>query len=102
VSRELRYLPEVARDYAEAFSYYEALSPAASLRFDEAFSRAERDVENGMVTHQRVFAHYHRVFVGNFPYHLYYRLTDTHAVIVGVLYARFAPERIEAALRGRA
>ena len=101
MSRALLYLPEVARDYADAFGYYEALSPSVALKFDEAFSRAETDVESGLVTHQRAFKHYHRVFVGRFPYHLYYRLTDTHAVIVGVLYARFSPPRIEETLRGR-
>ena len=101
MSRALLYLPEVARDYADAFGYYEALSPAAALKFDEAFSRAEADVESALVTHHRVFEHYHRVFVGQFPYHLYYRLTDTHAVIVGVLYARFSPQRIEETLRER-
>ncbi len=101
MSRALLYLPEVARDYAEAFGYYEALSSTAALNFDAAFSRAETDVESGLVTHQRVFDHYHRVFIGRFPYHLYYRLTATHAVIVGVLYARFSPQRIEQTLRDR-
>jgi plasmid stabilization system protein ParE len=101
VSRPLLYLPEVARDYAEAFGYYEAVSPKAALKFDAEFCRAETEVENGMVTHQRVFQHYHRVFVGRFPYSLYYRLTSTHAVIAGVLYTRFSPERIERTLRGR-
>ncbi len=101
MSRALAYLPEVAHDYSQAFAYYEALSNAAALNFDAAFSRAEAEVENGMVTHQRVFEHYHRVFVGRFPYYLYYRLTPTHAVIVAVLYARFSPERIEETLRGR-
>ena len=101
MSRALLYLPEVARDYADAFGYYEALSPSAALKFDAEFSRAEAEVESGMVTHQRVFQHYHRVFVGRFPYSLYYRLTDKHAVIVGVLYTRFSPERIAETLRGR-
>lgn len=102
MSRPLVYLPEVARDYADAFGYYEALSPSAALEFDKAFSRAETEVESGLVTHQHAFEHYHRIFVGQFPYHLYYRLTATHAVIVGVLYARFSPRRIEETLRGRA
>jgi hypothetical protein len=74
MSRQVVYLPEVSRDFVEAFAYYEALSPQAALRFDEAFSRAETEVEQGLHTHQRVFDHYHRVFVGNFPFNPYYRL----------------------------
>lgn len=100
MSRPLLYLPEVAHDYVEAFGYYESLSSAAALKFD-AFSHAESEVELGLVTHQRAFGHFHRVFVARFPYHLYYRLTATHAVIVGVLYSRFSPARIERTLRGR-
>ena len=72
-----------------------------TLFTDEAFTRAEDEVEAGMVTHQRAFDHYHRVFVGRFPYTLYYRLTEAHAVIVGVLHSRFSPERIEETLRER-
>lgn len=64
-------------------------------------TRAEAEIEAGMVTHQRVFDHYHRVFVGRFSYNLYYRLTPTHAVITAVLYARFSPDRIEETLRQR-
>jgi plasmid stabilization system protein ParE len=101
MSRRVIYLPAVTRDYADAFAYYEALSPAAALRFDEAFARAETEVETGMVTHQRAFEHYHRVFVGNYPYNLYYRLDGTTAVVVGVLYARLPPERIAETLNER-
>ena len=95
------YLPEVSRDFVEAFSYYEALSPQAALHFEETFGRAETEVKEGLLTHQRVFDHYHRVFVGNFPYNLYYRLDGETAVVVGVLYARYSPERIARTLRER-
>jgi plasmid stabilization system protein ParE len=101
MSREVVYLPEVSHDFVEAFAYYEALSPQAALRFEEAFGRAESEVEEGLHTHQRAFEHYHRVFVGNFPYNLYYRLDDTRAVIVAVLYARYSPDRIAKTLRER-
>jgi hypothetical protein len=58
-------------------------------------------VAEGLVTHQRAFEHYHRVFVGRFPYNLYYRLHGARAVIVGVLYTRFSPERMAEILSSR-
>lgn len=70
MSRTLRYLPEVARDYVEAFGYREVVPPSAALKFDAEFSRAETEVESGMVTHQRVFQHYNRILVARFPYDL--------------------------------
>ncbi|MBI4623887.1 MAG: hypothetical protein HY736_11815 [Verrucomicrobia bacterium] len=101
MTRRLVYLPEVTRDFADAVAYYETLSPATALRFDAAFSRAETEVETGMVTHPPAFEHYHRVFVGNYPYNLYYRLDGTTAVIVGVLYARLPPEQLAETLQRR-
>lgn len=101
MSRALVYLPGVSRDFVEAVSYYEALSPQAALHFEESFARAEVEVAEGLVTHQRVFEHYHRVFIGRFPYNLYYRLHGARAVIVGVLYARYSPQRIADTLNAR-
>jgi plasmid stabilization system protein ParE len=101
MSRELAYLPEVSRDFVEAVSYYEALSPQAARHFEEAFAQAEAEVATGLVTHQRVFEHYHRVFIGRFPYNIYYRLHDARAVVVGVLYARYSPQRLADTLRER-
>jgi hypothetical protein len=71
------------------------------LHFEEAFGRAETEIEQGLRMHQRVFEHYHRAFVGNSPYNLYNRLNGRRVVIVAVLYARFSPERISKALRKR-
>ena len=68
---------------------------------DEAFSRADEDVEDGLVAHQRVFEHYHRGFIGRFPCHRYYRLNHNHAIVAGVVYARFQLQQIEAILRER-
>lgn len=101
MSRELAYLPEVSRDFVEAVTYYEALSPQAALHFEKAFGRAETEVAEGLVTHLRVFEHYHRVFIGQFPYNLYYRLHSSRAVIVGVLYARYSPQRLADTLAKR-
>jgi len=102
MSRELVFLPEVNRDFAEGFNYYENLSPGrGGARFEAAFKRALQQVEAGMVTHFQAFEHFHRVFVPGFPYNLYYRLVENRAVITGVLYARFDPARIEKMLKSR-
>jgi hypothetical protein len=65
MTRRLAYLSEVTRDFADAFAYYEALSTATALNFDQAFTRAEAEVEAGRVTHQLAFEHYDRVVVGS-------------------------------------
>lgn len=68
---------------------------------EPAFQLALPEIERGFVTHTRHFEFYHRVFVSKFPYNLYYRLAGEKAVIVGLLYARFDPEKIKQTLRNR-
>jgi plasmid stabilization system protein ParE len=102
MSRELIFLPEVSRDFIEGFNYYEALSPGrGGERFELAFKRSLQQVEAGVTTHLRAFKHFHRVIVPGFPYNLYYRLSGDRAVIAGVIYARFDPNRIAEMLRQR-
>src|SRR5712691_4445637 len=101
MKRELVYLPDVSRDLTQAYNYYGTFSPLGGQRFEAAFNRAEEEVEDGLITHKLVFDFYHRVILNRFPYILYYRLDAAKAVIVGLLYARLAPQQIEAALRSR-
>ena len=102
MKRDLTFLPEVSRDFIEAFNYYESLSPGrGGARFEAAFKEAVEHVKAGVVTHACVFGQFHRVFLPRFPYSLYYRLVQDCAVIAGVLYARFDPRKIERALRQR-
>src|SRR2546428_9269437 len=102
MKRELIFLPEVSRDFVQAFNYYQARSPrAGGERLEAAFNRALRQIEAGMITHMRVFEHFHRVFLPRFPYHLYYRLVENRAVVTGLLYARFEPGKIEEILKER-
>jgi hypothetical protein len=102
VRRELAFLPEVSEDFVEGFSFYENLSPGrGGSRFETAFKLALQAVESGLITHARVFEHYHRVLLPRFPYTLYYRIVKDRAVIAAVLYSRFDPKRIEATLKQR-
>ena len=102
MTRPLIYLPAVRNDLLEAFSYYESCSPGhGAERFELAFRHGLNKIREGLVTHLRVFDHYHRVPLGKYPYNLYYRLRKERAVIVGVLYARMDPDRIEATLTHR-
>ena len=101
MSRELIFSAEISRDFIEGFKYYEALSPRGGERFEGAFKRAVQQIEAGITTHLQVFEHFHRVIVPGFPYNLYYRIVGDKAVVVGVIYARFDPNRIQEMLMKR-
>jgi plasmid stabilization system protein ParE len=102
MSRELVYLPAATQDFIEGKDYYEGLSPrSGGERFEIAFKEAIRQIKEGLITHAVAFEHFHRVNLGKFPYALYYRLVDEKAVIIGVLYSRAHPKRIQSALGKR-
>ena len=102
MSRELIFLPEVSADFLEGFNYYEGLSPGrGGARFEAAFKHTLQQVQTGLVMHAVVFEHFHHVTLPRFPYHLYYRVVNEATVIVGVLYARFDPKRLEQTLKQR-
>ena len=102
MSRDQVFLAEVSRDFVEGYNYYESLSPGrGGARFEAAFKRALKQVDEGVIMHFQAFEHFHRVFLPGFPYNLYYRLVENRAVITGVLYARSDPARIQKMLRSR-
>ena len=102
MTRKLSFLPESRSDFDEASAYYEIRSPSrGSLRFRQAFQETLQRIKSGLITHQKVFDHFHRVFVPRFPYVVYYRLAGEEAVIVADLYARFHPEKTERLLKHR-
>ncbi len=68
MSRELVFLPQVSGDFEQGFEYYESLSPdKGGARFEAAFKDALEIIEAGVVTHKRVFEHFHRVVLARFP-----------------------------------
>ncbi len=100
--RRLVFLPEVSRDFADTFAYYETLSPGhGGLRFEAAFKKALQQAKAGLVTHSVAFERFHRVSVPRFPYGVYYRLVGDEAVIVALLYSRLDPSRLQATLQKR-
>jgi len=101
MSREIAYLPEVSRDFVDAFNYYETLAVGLGQKFEAAYYLTEKGIEAGVLTHRKVFENYHRVVVRKFPYLVYYRLTGGKAVVAGIFFAKRDPEAIKQALKAR-
>ena len=99
--REIVYLPEVSRDFAEAFRYYEMILASLGAKFETAFFTAEREIEEGLITHHVDFTHYHRVNLRKFPYALYYRIAGHRLVVVALLFSRQDPATIQQLLKSR-
>ena len=99
--REVVYLPEVSRDFADAFGYYETIAALLGDKFEAAFFAAEREIEEGMITHHLDFTHYHRVNLRRFPYAIYYRIAGQRIVVVALLFFRQDPVAMQQLLKSR-
>ena len=99
--REIVYLPEVSRDFAEGFRYYEMIVASLRAQFETAFFTAEREIEEGMITHHVDFTHYHRVNLRKFPYALCYRKAGHRVVVVALLFSRQHPATLQQLLKLR-
>lgn len=99
--REIVYLPEVSRDFADAFGYYETISALLGEKFEAAFFTAENEIEEGMITHHLDFTHYHRVNLRRFPYAIYYRIVGQRIVVVALLFFRQDPTTMQQLLKSR-
>jgi len=101
MSREIAYLPEVSRDFVDAYHYYSALSEKLGEKFECAYYEAEKEIEDNLIKHRTVFDDYRRVVLRKFPYLLYYRDDAGKAVIAGLLFGKRDPKEIKRLLKSR-
>lgn len=101
--RELAFLPDVRIDFDEVWNHYEEASPGrGGNRFGASYREVLEQIKAGVVTHRVVFGSFHRAFVSQYPYTLYYRIvSESRAVVVALLFSRFDPERIRTVLTTR-
>src|SRR5438874_13706429 len=100
--KELRLLPEVLDDTAEAARWYDAkgdigLGDRFLAVFDSYLPRIQQHGE----IHRPVYQEFRRVLLKPFPYNLYYRYYADWVVISLVIHAARSPGLVRQLLRER-
>jgi plasmid stabilization system protein ParE len=91
VSLALTLRRAARRDIAQTARWYQARSPQTAQQFFHAAYEAARRVARHPQGPAILIRDIRRVAVDDFPYHLYYRVTPMHIIVVAVLHRRRNP-----------
>lgn len=100
--RDVRILPGVAEDVAEAASWYDQKGfRGLGDRFVATFYACIGETQEHGEIHRVVYSDFRRVLLKPFPYLLYYRYHGESLIISLVIHGARDPERVRALLRER-
>jgi hypothetical protein len=99
---EVRILPAVAVDVAEAADWYDHNGYVGlGGRFESAFYSAIERLPQIGEAHRIAYADFRRILLRPFPYALYYRYHGQLLVVALVIHAARDPARVQRFLRRR-
>ena len=88
----IAFHPEAAAEFEEALCWYSERSERAAKRFDEAVSKALRDIEQAPDRWPLIDRrHRFRILENKFPYHVIYRVDGDVLTVIAVAHHRRRP-----------
>ena len=100
--RDLRILPAVLQDVAEAAAWYDEDGyPGLGDRFIATFYSYLPEIQENGGIHRRVYLEFHKVIIRPFPYSVFYRLHNDVWIVTLVTHAARRPSRARRILRER-
>jgi hypothetical protein len=100
--RELRILPEVLQDIAEAAAWYDEDGYSGlGDRFLATFFSYLTEIQKNGEIYRRAHLDFHKVFIRPFPYAVYYRLHEGICIVALVVHAARRPSLTRRILRER-
>jgi hypothetical protein len=100
--RTLRLVSEVFTDLERAAKWYRrAGGPPLAHRFSEAFYLAVEHLPSARLYPNPSYKEFRRIFVPEFPYKTYFRLTLNEVVIVLLIHSARNPRRVQRLLDKR-
>jgi toxin ParE1/3/4 len=92
MKRTLVVAPEAEAEINQAKEWYLAQSWLAAARFREAVDLALETIERNPEQYQFVYRHTRRVLVDEFPYALFYTVTETLVTVVSCFHTARDPK----------
>jgi hypothetical protein len=100
--REIRILPAVLQDVAEAAAWYdEQKYPGLGDRFLDTFYASLSHVQQDGEIYRAAYQDFRKILIRPFPYSVYYRLHSNILVVTLVIHAARKPALERALLRDR-
>jgi hypothetical protein len=100
--REIRILPAVLQDIAEAAAWYdEKKYPGLGNRFLDTFYASLLHIQQDGEVYRAAYQDFRKILIRPFPYSVYYRLHSNIWIVTLVMHAARKPSTARALLRGR-
>lgn len=100
--REIRILPAVLQDVAEAAAWYdEQKYPGLGDRFLDTFYASLSHIQQDGEIYRAAYQDFRKILIRPFPYSVYYRLHSNTWIVTLVMHAARKPSTARALLRGR-
>jgi hypothetical protein len=101
--RDIRILPEVLRDIADAAKWWYDEDGNLGLgdRFIATFYRFLRDIQQDGEIHRKIYHDFRKVIIRPFPYSVFYRLHENTWIVTLVIHSARRPSRTRKNLRNR-
>ena len=100
--REIRILPQVLQDVAEAVAWYDGQRyPGLGDRFLETFYASLLHIQQDEEIYRAAYHDFHKILIRPFPYSVYYRLHSDIWIVTLVIHAARKPSLVRAILRDR-
>lgn len=100
--KEIRILPAVLQDVAEAAAWYdEQKYPGLGDRFLDTFFASLSHVQQDGEIYRPAYQDFRKILIRPFPYAVYYRLHSNIWVVTLVIHAARKPAMARALLRNR-
>ena len=96
---ELIIKPIVFFDVEEALDYYEQQSSGLGKRFYENFLLTLQNIQNSPTHYAFIYQSVRRCMIYNFPYKVFYTVTEHNIFILGVAHAKRSNTFIRKRLR---
>ncbi len=93
MSVELIIVPEVERDVAEAYAWYESRRPGLGEEFLGCVDACIHAILRMPDMYAVVYDNYRRGLVRRFPYSVFYEYLDKTVVIYGIFHTALNPEK---------
>ena len=98
---QIRYVPEIIDDLADARGWYESRLDGLGEEFIRMAYAGFEELCEFPVKHEEVYGSFRRALMRRFPYSIYYQTDVERVTVFGVFHSARDPRNITAALDNR-
>jgi plasmid stabilization system protein ParE len=98
---KLRFLPDVEEDAFASYAWYETKSAGLGEDLLRMFYSKANEISRNPLIFQKVYNDFRRCLLRRFPYAIYFTITGSTIIVIGLFHCARDPQEISEALQNR-